>query len=130
MAGLNLVQIIGNLGRDPEMRFVANGNAVVNFPVAVSRSFGSGEERKEETEWFNVVAWGKLAEQANQYLQKGRKVYVSGRLATRSWDDNEGVKRYKTEVIANEIQFLDTRQVAVGAGGEEDDTDVGNLPFE
>jgi single-strand DNA-binding protein len=135
MAGLNKVMIIGNLGADPEMRFTANGSAVTNFRVAVSRQYGGGDgERKEETEWFTVVAWNKLAEQCNQYLQKGRRVYVEGRLQTRSWDGQDGQKRYRTEVVANEVQFLD-RGTAVGGGsrenfGDGDLTDPDDLPFE
>src|SRR6266516_4001294 len=103
-AGINKVMIIGNLGRDPEMRFTANGSAITNFTVAVSRQYaGADGERREETEWFYVVAWNKLAERCNQYLQKGRKVYVEGRLQTRSWDGQDGQKRSRTEVIANEV---------------------------
>jgi single-strand DNA-binding protein len=133
MAGLNKVMIIGNLGKDPEMRFTANGSAVTNFSVAVSRQFsGADGERRDETEWFNVVAWNKLAEQCNQYLQKGRKVYVEGRLQTRSWDGQDGVKRYRTEVVANEVQFLE--RMPAGMGGREamdpDMTDPDDLPFE
>ena len=116
MPGLNKVMIIGNLGKDPEMRFTANGSSVATFSVAVSRQVPSGDgERREETEWFSVVAWNKLAELCNQYLQKGRKVYVEGRLQTRSWDAQDGTKKYRTEVIAQEVQFLDSRD-AVGAG--------------
>src|SRR5579884_3504131 len=132
-AGLNKVMIIGNLGKDPEMRFTANGSAVTNFSVAVSRNFPGGDgERREETEWFNVVAWNKLAEQCNQYLQKGRKVYVEGRLQTRSWDGQDGVKRYRTEVVANEVQFLDRGQGGPGGreGMDADMTDPDDLPFE
>jgi single-strand DNA-binding protein len=133
MAGLNKVMIIGNLGKDPEMRFTANGSAVTNFSVAVSRQYsGSDGERREETEWFTVVAWNKLAELCNQYLQKGRRVYVEGRLQTRSWDGQDGQKRYRTEVIASEVQFLDRVASGVGAreGAEGDFTDPDDLPFE
>jgi single-strand DNA-binding protein len=135
--GLNKVMLIGNLGTDPEMRYTANGSAVTTFRLAVSRSFGAGEEgRREETEWFSVVAWNKLAELLGQHMQKGRKVYVEGRLATRSWDDKDtGQKRYRTEVIANQVLFLDRVQ---GAGGFPDsggmgmggDIDPDDLPFE
>lgn len=107
MSGLNLVQIIGNLGTDPEMRYTANGSAVTTFRVAVSHSFGPAEARREETEWFTVVTWNKLAEITGQHLQKGRKVYCQGRLSTRSWDGPDGQKKYRTEVVANEVQFLD-----------------------
>ena len=134
--GLNKVMLIGNLGTDPEMRYTANGSAVTTFRMAVSRSFGAGEEgRREETEWFTVVTWNKLAELLGQHMQKGRKVYVEGRLATRSWDDKDtGQKRYRTEVIANQVLFLDRVQGAgfpdsggMGMGG---DIDPDDLPFE
>ena len=135
MAGLNKVMIIGNLGKDPEMRFTANGSAVTNFSVAVSRSYAVADgERREETEWFKVVAWTKLAEQCNQFLQKGRKVYVEGRLQTRSWDGQDGQKRYQTEVVATEVQFLDRGPGGPGGGDREpmdnDTTDPDDLPFE
>lgn len=142
MPGLNKVMIIGNLGKDPEMRFTANGSSVATFSVAVSRQIPSGEgERREETEWFSVVAWNKLAELCNQYLQKGRKVYVEGRLQTRSWDAQDGTKKYRTEVIAQEVQFLDSQRDGVGAaaggGGRSNrNQDAGDfaepddLPFE
>lgn len=113
MAGLNKVMLIGNLGTDPEMRYTANGNAVTTFRMAVSRTYtGSDGERKEETEWFSVVAWNKLAETVSQYLQKGRSAYVEGRLQTRSWEGQDGQTRYRTEVVANTIQFLDRAQAA------------------
>src|SRR5687767_8250436 len=97
--GLNKVMLIGNLGKDPEMRYTPNGSAVTTFPLAVSRSFSSGEEgRREETGWLPVVTWNKLAQPLSQHMQKGRKVYVEGRLSTRSWEDKEtGQKRYRTE---------------------------------
>ena len=108
MAGLNKVMVIGNLGADPEMRYTADGNALTNFRVAASRNYTTPEgERREETEWFSVVAWRKLAEQCSQFLQKGRRVYVEGRLRTRSWDTPEGQKRYRTEVVADRVLFLD-----------------------
>ena len=113
MAGLNKVMIIGNLGTDPEMRYTANGNAVTTFRLACSRSFsGSDGERKEETEWFSVVTWNKLAETCSQFLQKGRRAYVEGRLQTRSWEGPDGQRRYRTEVIANSVLFLDPAQAA------------------
>lgn len=127
--GLNKVMLIGNLGKDPEMRYTANGSAVTNFTLAVNRGFaGDNGERREETEWFTVVAWNKLAELLGQHLQKGRKVFVEGRLATRSWDGPDGQKRYRTEVVANQVLFLDRPQGAgfPDAGG---DIDVDDLPF-
>jgi len=105
--------IIGNLGSEPEMRFTPNGNPVTSFRVATNRVFTTPEgERKEETEWFTIVAWGKLAEQCNQFLGRGRLVYAEGRLHTRSWEGQDGQKRYRTEVIANRVTFLDRQAVA------------------
>jgi single-strand DNA-binding protein len=118
MASLNKVMIIGNLGSEPEMRFTPSGNPVTSFSVATNRVFNSPEgERKEETEWFNVVAWSKLAETCNQFLTKGQKIYVEGRLHTRSWEGQDGQKHYRTEIIASQIIFLDKK--AVGTGAEE-----------
>ena len=108
MAGLNKVMVIGNLGADPEMRYTADGNALTSFRVAASRSYSTPDgERRDETEWFSVVAWRKLAEQCSQFLQKGRRVYVEGRLRTRSWDTPDGQKHYRTEVVAERVLFLD-----------------------
>lgn len=113
MAGLNKVMLIGNVGTDPEMRYTANGNAVTTFRIAVSRNYsGQDGERREETEWFSIVTWNKLAENCSQYLQKGRKAFIEGRLQTRSWDGPDGNKRYRTEVIASTVQFLDRAQAA------------------
>ncbi len=113
MASLNKVMSIGNLGSEPEMRFTPNGNPVTSFRVATNRVFTNPEgERKEETEWFTIVAWGKLAEQCNQFLGRGRLVYAEGRLHTRSWEGQDGQKRYRTEVIANRVTFLDRQAVA------------------
>lgn len=107
MAGLNKVMLIGNVGKDPEMRYTASGSAVTTFSLAVNRNFQSQEgERKEETEWFDIVTWNKLAETCSQFLQKGRQTYVEGRLHTRSWEGQDGVKRYKTEVVAQTVLFL------------------------
>src|SRR5688572_20808331 len=98
--------IIGNLGKDPEMRFTANGSAVTTFSVAASRAYNSREgERKEETEWFNVVAWNKLAETCSQFLAKGRRVYVEGRLSTRSWEGQDGQRHWRTEIVASDVLF-------------------------
>ena len=114
MASLNKVMIIGNLGSEPEMRFTPNGNPVTSFRVATNRVYTTPEgERKEETEWFTVVAWGKLAEQCNQFLTKGRLVYAEGRLHTHTWEGQEGQKHYRTEVIANRVTFLDRQATAL-----------------
>jgi single-strand DNA-binding protein len=134
--GLNRVMLIGNLGADPEMRYTANGTAVTNFRVAASRSIGTPEGRREETEWFTVVAWTRLAEFLGQYAQKGRKVYAEGRLATRSWDGPDGQKRFRTEVVADQVLLLDRAQGAQfpDSGGmgfpSGGDLDPDDLPFE
>jgi len=113
---LNKAMIIGNLGRDPEMRYTANGQAVTQFTVAVNRNYkDSNGEWKEETEWFRVVAWGPLAERTAEYLRKGRKVYVEGRLQTRTWEGQDGQKHYTTELIANTVTGLDPRPREEGA---------------
>ena len=109
--GLNKVMIIGHLGRDPEMRYTPSGKPVTTFSVATSRSWNSSDgERHEETEWFNVVAWGSLAEVCNQHLRKGRQVYVEGRLQTRRWEDGEGNKHFTTELVAKEMIMLGDRK--------------------
>ncbi|MCC6236188.1 MAG: single-stranded DNA-binding protein [Dehalococcoidia bacterium] len=115
---LNKAMVIGHLGADPEMRYTANGNAVTTFNVATSRQFqGPDGERREETEWFRVVTWNRLAETCSQYLSKGRLVYVEGRMQTRSWEGQDGQKRYTTELIAQEVKFLGGRDGGGGGGG-------------
>ena len=105
--GLNKVTIIGNLGRDPEMRYTPSGRPVTSFSVVVSRNWTSAEgERREEHEWFNVVAWGNLAEICKSHLKKDHQVYVEGRLQTRGWEDEEGKRHFRTEVVANEMIML------------------------
>src|SRR3954454_1276959 len=107
---LNKAMIIGNLGRDPEMRYTPSGQAVTQFTVAVNRNFKDHDGNwQEETEWFRVVAWGPLAERTAEYLRKGRKVYVEGRLQTRQWEGQDGQKRYTTEVIAKTVRTLRPR---------------------
>lgn len=109
--GLNKVMIIGQLGRDPEMRYTPSGRPVTTFNVATTRSWNSSDgERHSETEWFNVVAWGSLAEICKQHLVKGQQVYVEGRLQTRVWEDNSGNKRSSTEIVANEMIVLGERK--------------------
>ena len=122
MAGsLNKVTLIGNVGRDPEMRYLQSGEPVTTFSVATNRRWtGTDGQPREETEWHNIVAWRKLAEQCNEYLTKGRKVYIEGRLQTRSWDGPDGQKRYRTEIVANTMMMLDQRPREGGMGmGEE-----------
>jgi len=131
MAGLNKVMLIGNLGTDPEMRYTANGNAVTTFRVACNRSFaGQDGERKEETEWFSVVTWNKLAETCSQFLQKGRRAYVEGRLQTRSWEGPDGQRRFRTEVIASTVLFLDRAQAAPLAEEDPEGIEYDEVPPE
>ncbi len=111
--GLNKVLIIGKLGRNPEMRYTPSGRPVTSFSVATNRSWVNTDgERREDTEWFNVVAWGNLAEICKQYLTKGQQVYVEGRLQTRGWEDQDGKKHYRTELVANEMIMLGERRGA------------------
>ena len=138
---VNKVLLIGNLGKDPEVRFTGNGRAVARFPVATSDVWNDQEgQRQERTEWHNIVVWGKQAESCGQYLQKGRQVFIEGRIQTRSYDDKEGNKKYLTEVNAQRVQFLGggggrggaprdaqgggSEAPAMPSGGEEED-----IPF-
>ena len=108
--GLNKVMVIGNVGRDPEMRYTPSGQPVTSFSVATSRGWrDSNGERHQDTEWFNVVAWGDLAEVCKRHFRKGQEVYVEGRLQTRSWEDREGKKCFRTEVVASETILLGNR---------------------
>ena len=108
MLTLNKVMIIGNVGTDPEMRFTPNGNPVTSFRVATNWVYTTPEgERKQEMEWFTVVAWNRLAENCNQFLAKGQRVYAEGRLRTRSWEGQDGQRHSRSEVIANRVLFLD-----------------------
>ncbi len=117
--GVNKVILIGNLGADPELKYTPSGVPVVNFSLATSESWtDKGGERQERTEWHRIVLWRKLAEIAGQYLRKGSKIYVEGKLQTRSWDDQSGQKRYTTEVVVNDMQMLDQRGETSGGGGE------------
>jgi single-strand DNA-binding protein len=129
--GLNKVMIIGRLGRDPEMRYTPNGRPVTAFSVAVNRSWTVGDgDKREETEWFNVVAWGNLAEICKQHLRKGQTVYVEGRLQTRGWDDQEGKKHYRTEIVANEMIILgDKREGGVEPLGDGASAEEEEFPF-
>ncbi len=108
--GLNKVMVIGNMGRDPELRYTPSGKPVTSFSLASSRSWIAPDgERREETEWFNVVAWGNLAEICSQKLFKSQQVYIEGRLQTRSWEDDRGQRHFRTEVVANEMIILGPR---------------------
>src|SRR5687767_9277127 len=110
--GLNKVMLIGNLGRDPEMRYTANGKAVTTFSLAVKRAAVAAGERKDATECFTVTTWGRLAEIVSQNLQKGRKGYVEGRITLHSWDGPDNQKRYRMDVVANQVLSLDRPQGA------------------
>ncbi len=120
MANLNRVEIIGNVGNAPEMRFTPSGKPVTSFSVAVNSKFGE----TESTEWFNVVAWQKLAETCNQYLEKGQQVFIEGRLQTHTWEDDSG-KHYKTELIASRVLFLGQRKNKQ----TPTDTELEDIPF-
>lgn len=117
MASVNKVILVGNLGRDPELRYTQGGQAVANFTLATTERFSNRDgDRQERTEWHRIVAWGKTAELCAQYLAKGRSVYIEGRLQTREWEDKEGQKRRTTEITAQTVQFLGGRGGS-GSGG-------------
>jgi len=117
MAGINKAILIGRLGSDPEVRYTPSGVAVANFNIATSEEWKDKDtgEKKERTEWHRIVAWSKLGEICGEYLAKGRQVYVEGRIQTRSWEDRDGNKRYTTEIVATDVQFLGSRDAGVGA---------------
>jgi single-strand DNA-binding protein len=128
--GLNKVMIIGHLGRDPELRYTPSGRPVASFSVATSRTWTSSDgERREETEWFNVVAWGNLAEICKTHLAKGQQVYVEGRLQTRGWEDENGTRHYRTELVANEMILLGDRHVSQDMRDDGDDDEKDSFPF-
>lgn len=130
MASVNKVILIGNLGRDPEVRYTPSGAAVCNMSLATTRNWkdkNSGE-RVEETEWHRVVLYDRLAEIAGEYLKKGRQVYVEGRLKTRKWTDKDGVEKYTTEIVATEMTLLGTRDGMGGGGEAMGDDDGGSRP--
>jgi len=115
---LNKVLLIGNLGKDPELRYTANGQAVATFTLATNESWKDKEGNlQERTEWHNIVAWQRLAEICGEYLKKGKKVYVEGRLQTRNFEDKEGMKRYVTEIVCDDLIMLDGRPAASGETG-------------
>lgn len=128
--GLNKVMIIGRLGRDPEMRYTPSGRPVTTFSIATSRTWNTSDgERRTETEWFNVVSWGNLAEICNQFLVKGQQVYVEGRLQNRHWEDSEGSKHSATEIVANEMIMLGDRREQNNASPETDGEGDSDYPF-
>jgi len=120
--GINKVILVGNLGRDPEMRYTPSGSAIANLAVATSESWKDKQtgEKQERTEWHRVVMFNRLGEIAGEYLKKGSKVYIEGKLQTRKWQDKEGQDRYTTEIVANEMQMLDSRGGGGGMGGMGD----------
>ena len=122
MASVNKVILIGNLGRDPEVRYAPSGSAICNVTIATSRNWKdkTSGERQEETEWHRVVFYDRLAEIAGEYLKKGKSVYIEGRLKTRKWTDKEGAERYTTEIIAQEMTMLGGGEGMGGPGGEEE----------
>jgi len=106
---VNKVILIGNLGKDPEVKFTPSGTAIANFSIATTKRWTKDGQKNEKTEWHKIVAWRRLAEICGEYLKKGSMVYIEGELQTRSWDDKEGNKRYTTEIVANQIQMLGGR---------------------
>jgi len=118
MAGINKVILVGNLGKDPEVRYLEGGTAVANFPIATSETYKDRNtgEKKTVTEWHNVVVWRKLAEIAEKYLKKGNQIYIEGKLRTRQWQDKDGNNRYTTEIVGDSLQML----------GKKDDTNNTN----
>lgn len=132
MASINKVILIGNLGRDPEVRYTANGAAICNVTIATSRNWKdkTSGDKMEETEWHRVVFYDRLAEIAGEYLKKGRSCYVEGRLKTRKWQDKDGVEKYTTEIIADNLQLLGGREGGGGGGGDEGGGGGGYAPRE
>jgi len=128
MVSFNKVIVMGNLTRDPEIRYNPNGTPVANLSMAVNRRYKQGEEFKDEVSYFDVVVFGRQAENCSQYLNKGAGVLVDGRLQQRRWETDDGQKRSKVEIVAQNIQFMPKKGQA-GAAGEEDIIDEGDIPF-
>ena len=134
---LNKILVIGNVGSDPEMRYTPNGNPVTSFSVATNRRYTTSDgEKREETEWFRVSAWNRLAETCNQYVTKGMKVYVEGRLRSRNWEGQDGEKRFRNEIVADKVTFLDKQtatafpeDVTGEAEAEAGDISPEDIPF-
>ena len=121
--GVNKAIIVGNLGKDPEVRFTPGGQPVANFTIATNESWkDKNGQQQERTEWHRIVVWGKLAELCGEYLKKGRQAYVEGRIQTREWNDKEGKKNYTTEIVANTVQFLGGRDGASAGAGRAQQT--------
>lgn len=128
--GINKVILVGNLGKDPENRFLANGTAVTNLALATSEQWKDKQsgEQKERTEWHNIVFFGRLAEIAGEYLRKGSQIYVEGSLRTRKWQDKEGKDRYTTEIVGNEMQMLGSRGGGSGGGSSGEGSNYDQRP--
>jgi single-strand DNA-binding protein len=119
MAGVNKAILIGNLGRDPEVRYTATGTAVASFPIATTERYNDKNgQRQDRTEWHNIVCWSRLAEICKQYLKKGSSVFIEGRIQTRTWNDRDGNKRYTTEIVAATMQILGSRSGAAAEAAE------------
>ncbi len=131
MASVNKVILVGNLGKDPEVRFTPSGRAVARFTLATSESWMDQESaRQERTDWHNIVVWGKQAESCGQYLTKGRQVYVEGRITSRSYDDKDGNKRYITEIVAQSVKFLGSGGGGGGRSGQSEGGGSGGGGFD
>lgn len=131
--GVNKVILVGNLGRDPEVRYSANGQAIANVTIATSEQWKDKNtgEKQEKTEWHRIVFFGRLGEIAGEYLKKGSQIYVEGRLQTRKWQDKEGKDRYTTEIVANEMQMLGSKASNTGgdyAGQSSTQSSSGSAP--
>lgn len=122
-SGINKVIILGNLGNDPEVKYLPNGDAVTNFSIATGESWNDKQtgEKVEKTEWHRIVAFRKLGEICGEYLKKGSKVYIEGKLQTRKWQDQNGGDRYTTEIVANDMQMLDSRNANASEGVQQRD---------
>jgi single-strand DNA-binding protein len=121
--GINKAILVGNLGKDPELKYTPSGQPVATFSLATSERWADKNgQRQDRTEWHNIVVWGKLAELCNQYLKKGRTVYLEGRITSRSWDDKDGNKKYRTEIVAQNVEFLGGAGAGSGAGMNEADS--------
>jgi single-strand DNA-binding protein len=135
---VNRVMLIGSLGADPELRQTTSGQSVCEMRIATSESWfdKASNERKEKTEWHRIIVWGKVGENCAKYLAKGRKAYIEGRIQTREWEDKQGAKRWTTEIVANNVQFLSSRndgggqrQEPASGGGGSDKFDDSEIPF-
>jgi len=128
---MNKIMLIGNLGKDPDMSYTQNGKAITKFSLAVNRRTRDAEsgERREETTWFNIVAWDRLAETCNSYLHKGSKVYIEGRMTSRKYTDKDSVERTAWEVTASDMEMLDPKGAGQAAGAASGEMDPDQVPF-